>query len=134
MKSYIELLSESVNLPTDRARARLYMSRRADGAEPHPPTKTNKSGELLTMADGSKWFHAFDGSQPVEITPDNAHNVMVEAITGYDYSKIRRLSDQPEPMGSDDVASPEEQEEARNTARQNVLDKRAARAAGKRPA
>jgi hypothetical protein len=136
MKTYIDLLNESANLPVDRARALLHMSRRADGAEPHPPAKSEKPGELLTMADGSKWFHAFDGSQPIPITPENEHNVMVEDITGYDYSKIRKLTDRPDPIGSDDIASPEEQGKARDYAQQNVLDKRAARAAkaGKRPA
>jgi hypothetical protein len=47
------------------------MSRRAEGTEPHPPMPTAKPGQLLTMDDGSQWFHAYDGSQPIQLkAPD----------------------------------------------------------------
>lgn len=32
---------------------------------------TNKPGELLTMDDGTQWFHAYTGSAPVQITSKN---------------------------------------------------------------
>lgn len=52
-----------------RARAVMTIARRTgheNGRDAYPHT-----GELLTMTDGARWFHANDGADPVRITPEN---------------------------------------------------------------
>lgn len=33
---------------------------------------TARTGELLEMADGSHWFHPYDGSAPTKVTPSHS--------------------------------------------------------------
>jgi hypothetical protein len=39
----------------------------------------NRPGELLTMGDGSQWFHAYSGKAPVEITDANRSGLTISA-------------------------------------------------------
>jgi hypothetical protein len=39
---------------------------------PSESAPDNVPGELLTMSDGSEWFHPYDGSRPTQTKPPTA--------------------------------------------------------------
>lgn len=78
MRKYIDIINETNKIAHRQEWVKFFMARRADGAEPSPPQKRMKSGTLVTMTNGQKWFHAYDGSQPIIITDDNENLLSFE--------------------------------------------------------